>query len=509
MLSTLYERAISGEQGLPPRTRAGRYEIPALIAVSVLTAAIYVVSKGSVFTAVSLLGAVAVIALTLYRVDWGFMFFVGCVLLFDQFPPRGYERSIIGKEYFQNLKSLPTLENVGAAVANPLELHLFFIILVWVLLIITGKKVQFVRVTGWVPAVLYFSWLVLGAVLGIGRGGDFLPALWEIRALFYLGIMFFFVPQIIQTKDQVKQLFWVIIAALSFKTLQGMVRVANLGFSFGRRDELTSHEDPLFFVTLVVLAAGFFVYRYRGGQRVYLAWLMSPMILVFFMAQRRATWAALGASVVAFLALIESKPRWAFLKILAPVVLLASVYLGIFWNSDSGGIGHGAFLVRSSLGSTREEAGERYYSNLYRDFENYNLAQTIKSSPVAGIGFGSKYLQPIKLPKIPFTLAEYIPHNEIFWMMVKVGVIGFFLFWYFLYSHVLRSASLFARMQDPYLKAVCAVMAIAVLGQVVVSYYDLQLTFYRNMVYLGALMGLYPTLERLQTEEAAVAAAKN
>ncbi len=268
MISTLYERAVSGEQGLPPRTRAGRYELAALIAVSVLTAAIYVVSKGSVFTVVSLLGAVAVIVLTFYRIDWGFMFFVGCVLLFDQFPPRGYERSIIGKEYFQNLKSLPTLENVGPAVANPLELHLFLIILVWVMLIITGKKVTFVRVTGWMPAALYFSWLVLGAVLGIGRGGDFLPALWEIRALFYLGIMFFFVPQIIQTKDQVKQLFWVIIAALSFKTLQGVVRVANLGFSFGRRDELTSHEDPLFFVTLVVLAAGFFVYRYRGGQRV-------------------------------------------------------------------------------------------------------------------------------------------------------------------------------------------------------------------------------------------------
>ncbi|HLF14996.1 MAG TPA: O-antigen ligase family protein [Bacteroidota bacterium] len=507
MISILYERAITGAQGV--RSRTGRYDIAALTAGSVIIAMIYVVSGGSVFTAVSLLGAVAVVVLTLYRVDWGFMFFVGCVLLFDQFPPGGYERSIIGIEYFQNLKSLKVLQNVGPAVANPLELHLFFVILAWVLLIITGKKVVLSRVPGWAPATLFFSWLAAGAVLGIGRGGDFLPALWEIRALFYLGIMFFFVPQIIQTKDQVRQLFWVIIAALSFKTIQGVVRVVNLGFSFGRRDELTSHEDPLFFVTLVVLLAGLYLYRARNSQRLFLTWLFPPMIAVFFLAQRRATWAALGASVAAFLALIESRPRRNFLKMLVPVLLVAAVYLGIFWDSPSGGIGHGAFLVRSSLGTTREEAGERYYSNLYRDFENYNLAQTVKSSPTAGIGFGNKYLQPIKLPKIPFTLAEYIPHNEIFWMMVKVGVIGFFLLWLFFYSHVMRASSLFARLKDPYLKAVCAVTVIAVLGQVVVSFYDLQLTFYRNMVYLGALMGLSPALERLQRQEDAEAVASN
>jgi hypothetical protein len=509
MISTLYERAIGGGLGGPPQVRGGRYELPALVAVSVLTAAVYVVSKGSVFTVVSLLGAIAVVVLTLYRVDWGFMFFVGCVLLFDQFPPGGYERTIIGKEYFQNLKSLPTLQNVGPAVANPLELHLFLVILAWVLLIITGKKVAVARVNGWLTASLFFAWLTLGAVLGIGRGGDFLPALWEIRALFYLGIMFFFVPQVIQTKDQVRQLFWVIIAALSFKTLQGVVRVVNLGFRFGGRDELTNHEDPLFFVSLIVLAAGFYLYKYRGSQRSYLTWLMTPMVIVFFMAQRRATWAALGAAILAFLMLIENKPRMAFLKILAPAVLVVSVYLGIFWESPAGGIGHGAFLVRSSLSSTKEEAGERYYSNLYRDFENYNLAQTVKAAPVAGIGFGNKYLQPIKLPRIPFTLAEYIPHNEIFWMVVKVGAVGFFLFWCFLYAHVMRLASLFTRLNDPYLKAVCAVAIIAVLGQVVVSYYDLQLTFYRNMVYLGVLMGLFPALDRLQRGEEAEAAAKN
>jgi hypothetical protein len=41
-----------------------------------------------------------------------------------------------------------------------------------------------------------------------------------------------------------------------------------------------------------------------------------------------------------------------------------------------------------------------------------------------------------------------------------------------------------------------------VLAQIVVSYFDLQLTFYRNMIYLGMLMGVLPTLELADDEPA-------
>ncbi len=127
-------------------------------------------------------------------------------------------------------------------------------LLVWILLIITRKRVMITKVSGWGTALLFFGWLLLSVVAGIASGGEFLPALWEIRALFYLGAMFFIVPQIIQSKEQVRQFVWVIIAALSFKMLQGVVRVANLGFSFGRRDELTLVGGITTFIDNVVSA---------------------------------------------------------------------------------------------------------------------------------------------------------------------------------------------------------------------------------------------------------------
>lgn len=496
MISKLYEDA------LPQAPSRGARVDRALIVCSVAVGAVYLLSGASVFTAVSLVGLAGVVILTLYRIDWGFMLFVGVVLAFDQFPPSGFDRSIIGKEYFQNLKSQQFLASVDFAVANPLELHLLLIFLTWVFMILMKKDLVFLRPPGRGAIGLFFAWMGLSAVLGVGRGGDFLPALWELRALFYLGILYFFVPQIIQSREQIVQLFWVVIAALSFKVLQGIVRVVNLGFSFGGRTQLTSHEDPLFFISLFMLMAGLYVFHVKTAQRRVLTWIFLPMIAVFFLAQRRATWGALGACTIAYFILADGPARRKFLTAITPFVLLAGLYLGIFWDSPPSGVGYGVHLLRSAFSSEKEEAGDRYYSNLYRDFENYNLATTAMKSPVVGIGFGQKYEQPVKLVKIPFPLAEYIPHNEILWLYVKMGAVGFLLFWYFIFSWVSRATALFRRISDPYLKSVSVLLILAALGQVFVSFYDLQLTYARNMVFLGTLMGLYPALERYAVKDA-------
>jgi len=496
VISKLYEDALTPRPGL-----AARGVDRTLVAVSVAVAAVYLLTDGSIFLAISVIGIVAVIMLTLYRLDWGFMFFIGLVLAFDQFPPSGFDRTIIGKQYFQNLKSQPLLKSVDFAVANPLELHLALLFLTWVFMIIMKKPMTRLKVPGKVPILLFFSWLTLSAVVGVGRGGDFLPALWEIRALFYLAILYFFVPQIIQSKDQVRQLFWVVIVALAFKTLQGAVRVINLGFNFGNRTQLTSHEDPLFFISVFMLMAGLYIYREKSAQRTVMTWLLLPMIAVFFLAQRRATWGALAACIVVYFILIDNNARKKFILAVLPFLVVAGAYFGAFWDSPPTGIGYGAHLLRSAFSSKQEEAGDRYYSNLYRDFENYNLSQTSAKAPLAGIGFGQKYEQPIKLVKIPFPLAEYIPHNEILWLFVKMGAIGFFLFWNFIFGWVSRATALFRRISDPYMKSVSVLMIVAVLGQVICSFYDLQLTYARNMSYLGMIMGLYPALERYADAE--------
>ncbi|HMD14555.1 MAG TPA: O-antigen ligase family protein [Bacteroidota bacterium] len=473
-----------------------RYTIALVIIVSSVLALILLASDGSLFGPVAFIGLLLMVAISFYRLDWGFFLFIGMVMAFDQFPPRGYESSIIGLEYFENLKSLSFLSSVDFAVINPLEIHLGLLFIVWLLLMAMGRQVKFQHVPLWPAALLFFGWLIFSAGYGMATGGDFLPALWELRALFYLGIMYFFVPQVIQTRKQLITIIWVLIGAISFKVFQGLVRIIRLGFQFGDRTELTNHEDPLFLVSLFILVCGFVLFGVATKQRRAILWMLLPAALVFILAQRRATYVALGAGIIAFMLLISNKQRKSTFKVIIPCLIAFMIYLAIFWNGE-GTIALPAQLVKSSFSNDKETAGERYFSNLYREFENYNLAQTIKRSPLIGIGFGKKYDQPIVLPMIPFSLRDYIPHNEIFWLMVKTGAIGFFFFWLFLDAYVLHAAFVFSKIKDPYLKSICAITIIAILGQIIVSFVDLELTFYRNMIFLGLCMGLLPALQSL------------
>ncbi len=473
-----------------------------VVAMSVITASLLLVTGGSFMAAAVVLGATAVVALTFYRLDWGFYLFIGMVLLCDQFPPRGYDTTIIGEQYFQNLKGLPLFASVDFAVLSPLELHLLLVVGVWVLLIAMGKRVLLQKVTGWLPALVFFFCLAISAAFGMARGGDFLPALWELRALIYLGLMYFLVPQIIQTRSQLITLMWVCIGAISFKALLGIVRIVRLGFAFGERTELTNHEDPLFFISLIVMLLGLTLYGGGERQKKFIRWMLVPMLFVFFLAQRRAAYIALVVAVIGFLFTVSKAERAAILRILLPAIGVFAVYMAIFWNTE-GTIGLPAQLVKSSIWNDKQTAGERYYSNMYREYENYDLAQTLKRSPLIGIGFGNKYDQPISLVGIPFSLRDYIPHNEIYWLIVKMGAIGFLFFWLFFDLYIFQAAHTFLGLRDPYLKTICAVSIIAIMGQIVVSFVDLQLTFYRNMIFLGAMMGLMPTLGMIDTTERA------
>jgi O-antigen ligase len=189
--------------------------------------------------------------------------------------------------------------------------------------------------------------------------------------------------------------------------------------------------------------------------------------------------------------------RRQFLKFFLPVLAVVFIYGFVFWN-NTGTLGRPVQMIKSGIvAPDKQTQFQDYSSNLYRDNENYNLAQTVVNNPVLGIGFGKKYEQPISLVNIRFPLRDYISHNQIYWILVKTGAVGFFFFWYFFNCFVAKGTKIFGLLKDPYLKVVTLVIVLAVINQMVVSFYDLQLTYYRNMIYLGALMGLLPVIEQV------------
>jgi O-antigen ligase len=239
------------------------------------------------------------------------------------------------------------------------------------------------------------------------------------------------------------------------------------------------------------------VYGVKNKQRLGLSILTLPLLLGFYTSERRAAYAGAIISIIVFIVLLPTGRRRTFLKYAVPCFIGILLYFSAFWNNQ-GTAGRPVQLIKSGFATSKNETTKKdYLSNLYRKDENYDLAQTIKKNPVIGIGFGNAFDEPLYLPRVAFPLQNYISHNEILWLIVKMGGVGFFAFWLFFNCYAARGTRLIRHLRDPYLKAIMIFTIIAVINQMVASFYDLQLTYYRNMIYLGCMMGLLKTIEML------------
>lgn len=480
-----------------------------LLFASMMSAGMYYFD-GNVALVTGILYLTFVLLLSLFRIDYSFYLFIFTVLLFEQYAIPGFESVTKNVSFFNNLKEISYVPFFEAGMISPFEIHMLFITFALFLHATIRKDFVMKPISVWVSFLFFFVFLFLAFLNGMRTGGDFLIALWEVRALFYLCLMYLIVPQILESKKQINLLFWVIIIGITIKALQGVARFVDLGFTTGGFAVLTNHEDPVFMVTLFVLLIGFLLYQTGEKQKLLLLVSLVILFLGFYVAQRRATYGSLIVSIAAIVVILPALKRIQFLKYLLPVLSILLIYGFIFWNDDGSQFGGPVQMVKSAfIAPDMETNFSDYSSNLYRDKENYNLAQTVVNNTVLGTGFGKRYEQPIPLVNIRFTLRDYIPHNQIYWVIVKMGAVGFFAFWFFFYCFVAKGTHVFVRLVDPYLKVITLVIVIAVINQMVVSFYDLQLTYYRSMVYLGCLMGLLPVIEHIDREQKSQDDSKN
>ena len=170
------------------------------------------------------------------------------------------------------------------------------------------------------------------------------------------------------------------------------------------------------------------------------------------------------------------------------------IYVAAFWNSGSK-LGMPVQKIKSVF--VEQKGTEDESSNFYRKAELINLKETIRHHPF-GIGFGNKYEIIMPLDAVDFPLWDYIPHNCIYWMWVKTGFVGFTIFWLFFGTAIIQASIDYRNMKDPYFKSV-ALMAISlIVSQVMIAYYDLQITFFRNMIYLGITMAIATSIRRIE-----------
>jgi hypothetical protein len=498
-------------QGLK-RFISNGYENPPLATIvmivgSVVLPLIIVGTRGNVLLGALFLAVFVVLLLTIYRLDWGFYVWIGLVLISDNYAIPGFFSVTYAMHYLETLNA--SFVGMGIGVLAPIEVHALLIIFAFIVVAVVRKSIRMLRVPLGYVAGLFFSMLIVSLLYGTSRGGDSQMGLWEIRALLFFGLTFYLVRYVIRTREQLTAIMWVFVATIATKAFQAVERFIELGFDFGGKRALANHEDPVFMITLFIFLLGMVYFKYDHIQKRILLYLLPIFALAFYVANRRATYVSFGVCVVGFIALLTKEERQRITKGLVVFAVLFSIYLAAYWDSY-GRMSVVAQAVKSAVFSGDRDLvrGEDYSSGLAREHENYNLAVTFQKSPIFGIGFGNKHEWAIRAYGA-YALKGYITHNQILWLLTKTGGVGFFCFLFFLNLVVLQGAHTYGKLKDPYLRAACAMFVLAVLNQLVVSYVDMQLTYYRNMVYLGTMTGLIPTLGMLQDEAADTGAAQS
>lgn len=362
------------------------------------------------------------------------------------------------------------------------------------------------------PLALLAGALVLAILYGLAAGASWKLALWETRALFQLMVTYLLAIHMIEERAQVRALVWTAIAAIFYRAIMAWYHAGVfLRFDLSGVDSVTTHEDGLFFASLLLFWAVLQLFRAEPDQRRVLTLLFPLLVGAFLFSKRRAAMVALLAAVPYLILLLDWPRARRALLVCAALAIPAGLYTAAFWNSDRG-VAMPVQLIKSVI--IRPQSGRMYYSNRYRDLENSLLAARIRQSPLLGIGFGKPFVAAgaalpdegdrdaasSGLPVLDAPLSHYIPHNQILWVWAKAGFLGFAAFWFFALFAVAHGTRLARALQTPYLRAVAAFVALMVCMQLIVSFGDQQLTEYRNMVFLGLLLGTLCRLPHLDKQ---------
>ncbi len=466
--------------------------------LSLLGAVLLAASGANLMVIPALCGGLVFLVLLARYLELGIYAILGASLLLEQFQIFGMRDIVTLKiPFFLNL-NLTT--GVDALVFNPLEVLMVLIVALWFLRAVTSREWHLYPIPNFGIAVLFLCMLIFFTGYGLARGGYWKASLWEIRALYYLCGLYFLTSQIIRSRRQVRICIWILLVMITIKGLQGSWRYfITLHGDLGGIRAITGHEDALFISSVFLLMAGLGFLGYRGPEFWFSLAFLPATFFTFLLAQRRIVYGSLAFSLAALVALLPRGRRIHATGVMAVLLVLLVVYLAAFWNSGSR-LGLPAQKIKSVF--VEQKGTEDETSNYYRKAELMNLKETIRRHPF-GIGFGNKYEIVIPLAEVDFPLWDYIPHNCIYWIWVKTGFVGFIIFWLFFGTAIVQAVIDYRFMKDPYFKGIALMVLTLIASQVIVAYYDLQITFYRNMVYLGILMAVATAIRRIEAEESA------
>jgi hypothetical protein len=358
-----------------------------------------------------------------------------------------------------------------------------------------------------VPFLMFLGCVAIGVIHGVSSGGQVRIIVLEVRPFWYLFTTYLVAYNVITEKRHVMGFFWILVLGTFFKGLQGcyIVITALHGHINSDANEIMAHEQSYFFIMIFLLILlCVLMKRMRALMWVSIASL--PFVTIALIANnRRADYLALvlGAVAVWLLAIrINAARRRQLIIGFIVTATLMGGYILVF-SSVKTPISSPAQSIISVIHPSATDLRD-LASNLYRDNEDFDLKYTEKQSPILGYGFGKPFLTPDPLPNLigldPYYL--YIPHNNILWIWMRLGPVGYIAFWYLFGAAIVRGGVIAKRLRDPDLQLVALFAIGCFVMEIPLAYGDYQIYFYRNVFITGLLMGMLLRLPAIDAKGA-------
>jgi hypothetical protein len=447
------------------------------------------------------LGLCGVLIIVLLVVLWpivGFFFALGCTLLIEQntLPLLSNFSNFYVFSWPSTLQGLPD---------RPIGFFMLIILLAFIIqgLLKRQKPLQGGELL--LPFLLFLVCVIWGIVHGMSTGGDLKIVVNEVRSFWYLFVGYLLAFNLIHSKKRLYYFLWFVIICAGIKALEGVyIYAVVIHGDLAAHHEIMSHEESYFWVSILLLVILFSLHhKYR--PQFYTALALVPFLLVSLVANnRRADFVALLVGVLVAWVLIfvvNPRARKSLAVFLVTTLLIGGAYVAAFHN-DQGALGAPARAITVFNADPANADTVDAASNLYRNIENYDLSYTVRLNPM-GMGFGKPFLEPIPLPNIS-TLDPYynsIPHNNIYWIWMRLGPLGYLAFWYLFGAIIVRGCIYARQLKDTYLQLIAIFIVSMVIMEIIVAFADYQLYFYRNVIYIGMLAGILMKLPTLDQKE--------
>jgi hypothetical protein len=306
---------------------------------------------------------------------------------------------------------------------------------------------------------------------------------------------------LVKDRRQLRNLGAIALCAIALKVGIALYRYfVTLHGSTAGFEAIMAHEESYFFALFILATMAGLIWG-RGMRRAVVALLVvgsAASAFAIILNQRRAAELALLAGVTTIMMLairFEGAHRTLWIGLTVLAVVVATTFVIGYWNHTTGLAGELVRPIRSMFVPDQRD----YLSNIYRVAEDANILANFKTSPLFGIGLGIPMFVIFPMADISYVypLWNYIPHNTLLWIGMRMGALGFAVFWGLVGMGILQACRQLATRKDPLLNAVAAFAVAAIVGEIIQGYSDLQLDSFRNLIVFGAVLGLLNRLPKL------------